>query len=134
MGQTYSVEAKFVFKNNDKTSFCNVFKNEVNSRNGITANFNLTKGCMDEPFGCFNILTGGYADISYDEKGNSYTDIWRSDFDGSYGWESVMYEVFTAVLKECEDGSYVRIWPDNGETLISVENGKVILKNEEDDE
>lgn len=123
MGQTYSVEAKFIFRN--KVSFCNVFKAEVNTRNGITAEFDLTRGSMDDPFGCFKILTSSYADIGYDENGNLCPDIWCSDFDGSYGWESVMYEIFSAVLKECKDGSYVRIWPDEGETNILVENGKI---------
>lgn len=121
MGQCYSVTAKFIFKNDDPAPFCNAFKDIVDRMNGVTANFDLSCDSMDTPFGCFNILTGGQA---YAE-GNEYPDIWYSDFDGSYGWEWVMYDVFSAVLKECENGSYVKIWPDSGMTKISVKNGEV---------
>lgn len=125
MGQCYLVEAKFIFKNDDPASFCKVFKDTVERMNGVTANFNLSYGDMDTPYGCFNILTGGQAYLGLDIQGNEHPDIWRSVFDASYGWEWVMYDVFSAILKECENGSKVKIWPDFGETTITVKDCEV---------
>lgn len=34
MGQCYSVEARFKFKNNDPSSFCQVIKDEIADKNG----------------------------------------------------------------------------------------------------
>ena len=128
MGQSYLVEARFIFKNNDPSSFCKVFKKEVMDRDGVSADFNLKSEITDDPFDCFNILTGGEAYTGYDTDGNARPDIWCSAFDGSYGWEIVMYEIFSELLKQCENGSRVRIWPDSGETEISVKDGVVTIK------
>ena len=118
MGQTYSVEARLKFKNDDPASFCKVIQDEIAARNGKTANFGLTRGNVDEPFGCFKILTTANA-------GQTEDGLWYADFDGSYGWESVLIQVFRAAARELADGSRILICPDNGCTEIAVKNGKV---------
>ena len=129
MGQTYTVEAKFIFKNNDSESFCKVFRDEIKSRDGVTAIFlPYEEDDLKTPFGLFNILTAKNAMTAYDSNGNENPDIWVSDFDGSYGWESVLYDIFSSVLKECENGSWVKVWPDNGLTKLTVKNGKVTIR------
>ena len=129
MGQTYTVEAKFIFKNNDPESFCKVFRDEIKSRDGVTAIFlPYEEDDLKTPFGLFKILTSNNAMEAYDSNGDKNPDIWVSDFDASYGWEGLMYDIFSSVLKECDNGSYVRIWPDHGQTKITVKNGKVKIR------
>lgn len=132
MGQTYLVEAKFIFKNGDSVPFHEAFKNEILSRNGVTANFDLNDGDINTAFGCFDILTAGNAGPGMDKYGNEYPDIWVSAFDASYGWHGLMIDIFSIVLTKCEPGSTVKIYPDHGEDILSVKkDGKVILKQKD---
>lgn len=51
---------------------------------------------------------------------------WRySCFDASYGWESVMMDAFEKIAPHLEDGSEIKIYPDNGLDHGIIENGKV---------
>lgn len=119
MGQTYSVEARLTFKNDDPASFCKIISDEIAVRNGKTANFDLTRGNIDDPFGCFKILTS--ANACQTKDGLRY-----ADFDGSYGWESVLTQVLRAAARELADGSRILICPDDGCTEIAVKKGKVV--------
>lgn len=53
-----------------------------------------------------------------------------SKFDASYGWETVMLELFKYVSAELTDGSELYVYPDSGYTHLAIANGKV---NEEND-
>ena len=44
------------------------------------------------------------------KEGNSY----KSEFDGSYGWEAVMADFFKAVKGALNEGSYITVYPDSG--------------------
>ena len=120
MGQCYSVEAKFVFKNNDPTSFCNVIKEEIEKRNGKKAIFGELNPNMNDPKVCFENVTH--------KCSLELTDgTLCTDFDGSYGWESVMYEIFMEAAKKLDNGSYVKVWPDNGWWKIAVIDNEIIV-------
>jgi len=119
MGQCYTVEARLKFQDNDPASFCKVMNDEFTARNGRSARFDLTKGNTDDPFGCFKILTSANANQTKDG-------IWFADFDGSYGWEDVLIQIFQAAAKELKDGSKIMIYPDSGSTEISVIGKKVV--------
>lgn len=121
MGQTYSVEARLKFKNNDPASFCKVIQDEIAARNGKTANFGLTRGNVNDPFGCFKILTT-------ENAGQTEDGLWYADFDGSYGWESVLIQVFRAAAGELADGSRITIYTDDDSVEISVVGKRVITK------
>lgn len=130
MGQCYSVEAKLNFKNNDPSGFCKIIKDEIVDRHGKSAIFDLDRGDLNDPFGCFKILTAKDAAKSRDGT-------WYADFSGSYGWESVMTEIFHEAAKELVDGSVITIYPDYDATEISVRNGKVVtsyIEMEDEDE
>ena len=61
--------------------------------------------------------------------------VCSSDFDASYGWESVMTDWFNYVAPVLQNGSEFKIWPDNGYYSGTVQNGKVDWGElEEDDE
>ncbi len=57
-----------------------------------------------------------------------------SDFDASYGWESVMTDWFNYVAPVLQNGSEFKIWPDNGYYSGVVQNGKVIWGELEEDD
>lgn len=120
MGQVYSVEAKFVFKNNDPTSFCEAFNRKVNAKNGSNKS--------NDPFECFKMLTATNA--------HKVGDCWYAGFDASYGWEGIMIDFFDSMIRELEDGSYVTIYPDYGWETLTVKDGEVTYTygEEEDDE
>ena len=129
MGQCYSVEAHFKFKNNNPSSFCQIIKDEIADRNGKSAIFDLDRGDLNDPFGCFKIMTAKDAVQSTDGT-------WYADFSGSYGWESVMIEIFQHAAEELDDGSVITIYPDYDSTEIAVKNGKVVtsyIESEDDD-
>ena len=126
MGQTYSVEAHFVFKNNDQTAFCTEFRKIVEElMHAHRACFDLTRGNTNDPFGCFQILTSKDA---YD-----FTKCYAADFDGSYSWGDVIVTVITAIAHTLVKGSYVGIEDDEGYTRIEVEqDGGFIFRQDYD--
>ena len=36
-----------------------------------------------------------------------------------------MYEVFSAAMKELDDGSSIEVWPDHGWWKLTVDNGAI---------
>lgn len=49
---------------------------------------------------------------------------YESDFNASYGWETVMTDAFEYMAPALKDGSELYIWPDHGEDYLVVENGQ----------
>ena len=120
MGQCYTVETNLKFKNNDPSEFCAIIREEVANRNGKSAFFSPELGAMDTPFECFKILTSRNAHEWEDG-------VYSADFDGSYGWELVMIEVFKASAKGLANGSVITIYPDSGKDTIRVKKGEVVV-------
>ena len=120
MGQCYTVEARLNFKNNDPSAFCTCIANEITARNGVSAIFDLSRGKLDDPFGCFKILTA----VNADQDPNG---IYYADFSASYGWESVMFEIFKEAILTLDDDSFIHIFPDSGSYYLSIQNGKYIV-------
>lgn len=125
MGQCYTVEANFKFKDNDPASFCQIIQREIAARNNVSAVFDLDRGNLNDPFDCFKILTS--------KDACKYTnDIWCADFDASYGWHGVMHDVFKSAFRVLDEGSWLTIYPDNGHETISVKFGETIVSYGED--
>ena len=66
-------------------------------------------------------------------KNKSYTmdneDGWsyyENDFDASYGWERVLYEMFEILAPFLEDESEMTVYPDNGCTHIIIHDRQCI--------
>lgn len=118
MGQCYSVEADFSFKNGDPSSFCKAVKDYVKENDGKNMIFRpYEDSAFDTPFGCFGVICPN----SYEENGHM-----SADFDASYGWESVLNDVFKLALAECDEGSSVDVYPDSEPWSLKVKNGKVM--------
>lgn len=108
MGQCYTVEAKLYFKDDDPTLFCKNVKEEILKRNGTSAKFDLSRGDLDDPFGCFSVLT---RDAEKDE------DLWYADFSASYGWGNVIYDIFQKAAEGLAAGSRIDIFPWESEAM-----------------
>ena len=54
---------------------------------------------------------------------------YESDFDASYGWETVMTDAFAYMAPTLNDGSELYIWPDSGEDYLVVQNGVSVWVN-----
>lgn len=53
---------------------------------------------------------------------------YSNDFDASYGWESVMIEVFEALVLVLRDGSTLDLSADNAYVGYAVTDGKLVQK------
>ena len=51
--------------------------------------------------------------------------VYVADFNGSYGWESVMLDMFESIAPALNDGSWLKVWPDHGMDLMKVVNGRI---------
>lgn len=120
MGQSYFVSGKFNFRNNDPRDFCKAIKDYINEHNKKDCTFResgIENVNLDDPFVCFTAV----CPESEKKSDNEYA-AW---FDASYGWYSVMFDIFKKALEFCEDGSEVIIEPDGDATIIYKENGTV---------
>lgn len=124
MGQCYSVSALFKFKNNNPTEFCNLIKQEAEDRNFLRRNMYD----LNDPMECFRILTDNKVYKAYDNN-----NVWEADFDATYGWDSVMREVFGKAMDVLDNGSYVHVAPDGYDWIIEKKNGKVLTEYHEDE-
>lgn len=64
---------------------------------------------------------------------------YRADFDASYGWELVLEDIFSEVLKSCDPGSFIEVLPDNWGWILKVQESGIVREDfdeedEEDDE
>ncbi len=114
MGQTYSVQAKLMFDNEERDCDFAIAASRM-----LSDRLKRSVIAMDA-WSAFRLLTGG--DQIEREA------IWFADFDGTYSWENLMYDAFKEALPYCKDGSYVRVWPDSGRWELRKENGKVRSK------
>ena len=128
MGQTYSVYLQLRIKDADglkKALTDKIARGEEERTNyslehyqSIGVDTNTLEGLLQVFFGGWNAGLNEY----------SLGDF-TSDFDASYGWESVMMETFDAMAPFLEDGSCLKIYPDTSYDLQVVENGKAIVKH-----
>lgn len=114
MGMSYDVDTKLVFT--DRNLFCEIIKNEYDERE---LDSYYKPNDFADPFECFKSITSGVHCEMYEDGEYS---AW---FDASYGWESVLLDVFTASMDAVADGSTIKIYPDNAVHVLKKVNGKV---------
>ena len=51
---------------------------------------------------------------------------YNSAFDGSYGWNGLLDEMFKEIAKWLDNGSYIRVWPDNGNWVDQIVGDKLV--------
>lgn len=102
----------------------------------------LARGFVEESSGYAHYSNADFADLAgmmenffTKDVSKSHDGVYSADFDASYGWESIMQDMFKAIAPALEDGSYLEIWPDHGKDYLEVRDGKVAFEyTEEEDE
>lgn len=125
MGQCYSVYLKAKVK--DEAEFVRLSATKLRGEfNGL----NIRKGCFNG-----HDLTTSLGNIKFvlASHQNGFTEtaedgcpVYRSDFDASYSWESVLDEWFCAVAPALEDGSEIEVYPDMGHWGYEVSGGVAV--------
>ena len=131
MGDCYSVELRTKLRKSTKSNMQKLLrqwmKDEaegMDTRRG--ANWNLAEhrrhGIRPDSFAgiCKILLAFHQGDARHvvDEEG---FDLFRSGFNASYGWNSVMVEAFYKMAWALEEGSYLDIDRDEGREIYEIE-------------
>lgn len=129
MGSTYSVRSKMKFKDIDKA--IEILQNKINRAEKENINYGLDTyrkaeeldlSDIDDLIAVF-IGPGNMFDV------DNYDDGWvvyHNGFNASYGWESVMMEMFMELAPVLEDTSDLFIYCDDGVDLLVIRNGECI--------
>lgn len=123
MSACYSVELKV--KVLDEQGAIKALKNHI--ENDKRTDYSLVeaaeRGITTETFDdLIKIFLADCDDIE-EHKGFTY---YSNDFNASYGWESVMMEMFETLTPFVEDGSKLLIYPDSDYDELIVKNGKCV--------
>lgn len=49
---------------------------------------------------------------------------YEAEFDASYGWETVLTDMFSYISEVLNDGSHMYIWPDSDYDYLVIEDGQ----------
>ena len=127
MGACYSVELKV--KVLDEQGLVKALNEHITNDTGV--NYSLDRyaeqGITTETFDdLMRIFFAGWKhqEVTITPK-RIYT-YYENDFDASYGWESVMMEMFEVITPYVKDGSELTIYPDEDYDKLVVRNGKCI--------
>ena len=125
MGVCYTVEARLNHKNNDPKAFCDVILHEARALNLQHQGRPVEEAYkLNDPFECFKMITTDNAYI----KDNAYI----GDFNASCMWESVMHNIFAKAASVLDDGSEIFISPDDYWYTLTVKNGEIEYKSQDD--
>lgn len=110
MGQCYSVELQLNLK--DIKKFIDCGKEYIKNSNAIFGNnypINTVDGIVK------NLLAahqGNFIDCS--------NGLYKSNFNASYGWETILYSFWLAVAPTLTSGSYIIVYPDKGRWRLDL--------------
>ena len=128
MGQTYSVYLQLRIKDAEglKKALSDKIARGEEERTNYSLDHYRDIGVDTETLdGLLQVFFGGWnAGLNEYSLGD-----FTSDFDACYGWESVMMDAFDAMAPHLEDGSCLKIYPDEDYDLQVVEGGKAIQKH-----
>lgn len=118
MGASYSVRADLVFEEHDNKGWCETIRRmKEEYEAGGKARFAPYKVTDEhDPFQWFEVMTSNECE----ERDGCFC----ADFSASYGWWSVMVDIFTEAIKQCDDDSEIMLemW-DEGAPLIITPHG-----------
>ena len=125
MGQTYDVNLRVRFKDEKgakKALFDKISRAKQERVLYDMQGLRMKGFDFDNIWDLMSVFFCGWGEKILDASDKS----WRySCFDASYGWESVMMDAFEKIAPYLEDGSEIKIYPDNGLDHGITENGKV---------
>ena len=133
MGQCYSVDMRLVYK--DRNAANRALVGYIN-KNKEAVNFNiphLAKKGVSLYGGIVDAIKLLITNCEFESETSPEEDIFRSSFEGSYGWSDVMEEGFKAMVPFLKDGSELTIFPDMGYDKFSLDCGVVNYYGQEEE-
>lgn len=124
MGQCYSVFMKLRFKDSNELLHKLIFAMKNTDCEWHTSEEEWERISLNEALAKF------LYEIHFDSEdlSSEYKEIsLHSDFDQSYGWESLMYELFEEITPCLEDDSYITVYPDHDYTHYVIKDKQCVL-------
>ena len=129
MGSCYSVTAKLRLVNRRAAS--TAVRRYIRENDGKGINFSLkehkSEGVHTRSFDdLMRIFLAGWTSypVRIDHEGD--VDWYNNAFNASYGWESVMTDMFEVLTPHLKSGSSLKIYCDDGFDHLVVCNGKLM--------
>lgn len=119
MGQYYDVKLKLKFRDGEKDELRTVkaMQKYIKDHNGKGVNFNLNEwkkegNSLSTLEDMLQVFFAGWNCWDFEiTHGRKWLKV-RNGFDASYGWESIMLDIFDVISPFLEDGSEMWIYPD----------------------
>ena len=133
MGTCYGVNLKLGFKSEEKQNdAAETMRKYIEIHNGKDVDFTLEKwkklGVSQDNFeNLLRIFFGGWSEKNYEYQTRKKWVRYYNSFDGSYGWETVMLDIFTIISPFLSDGSEMIVNPDDDYDYLVVKNGKCVV-------
>ena len=120
MGACFSVEMELHFSDEKATK--KMMRDFIMERNGDSVAFDIMGKNLDDLDTLVKVFLTNH---NYCRVGN----VFKADFNASYGWEIVLMDMFRTIAPTLQDGSRIYIEPDNDYDLLIIENGKVVIRH-----
>lgn len=120
MGACYCVEMELHFFDEEATK--KAMRDFIMERNGDSAAFDIMGKDLDDLETLVKIFLTNH---NYYRTG----DVFKADFNASYGWETVLMDMFMTIAPTLQDGSRIYIEPDNDYDLLVIEDGKIVIRH-----
>lgn len=133
MGQYYYIKLKLKFRDEEKDELRTIkamqkYIKEYDSK-GVIFNLDEWKKEGNKLYSLEDILRvffAGWNCWDFEMKqGRKWLKV-RNGFDASYGWESIMLDIFDVISSFLENGSEIWIYSDNDYNHLVVKNGKCV--------
>lgn len=132
MGACYSVSLKLGFEREEKQNdAAEAMRKYIETHNEKDVDFALEKWgklgvSQDTVENLLRIFFGGWVKTSYEYHARGKWVKYCNSFDGSYGWETVMLDIFIIISSFLLDGSEMVVSPDDDYDYLVVKNGKCV--------
>ena len=136
MGACYSIKLKLAFRDNEKDlpKAVEEMRKYIEIHDGKGVDFNLEKWknlgvTLDTFENLLRIYFGGWDRDYWDmniKRGRKWLRV-LNDFDASYGWESIMLEIFDILTPFLADKSEMFIYPDEDYDHLIIRDGKCVM-------
>lgn len=131
MGSVYSIRAKLKFK--DKKKAIKILQDKINRGKEENVDYGLDTYRKSENLDINDIndlisvflIAGRELESDVEDLDDGWV-IYDNGFEASYGWESVMMEMFKELAPVLEDGSDLFIDCDDGVDVLVIKDGKCI--------
>lgn len=130
MGACYDVTMKLKFKDNKENEAYDALWNYMQDDHRSNYNFDkfekegITTKTLNE---LIQICLAGWRSTPYDVHSEGNWSCYENSFDASYGWESVLFDMFHVLTPFLQDGSEINIYPDWESSCLMVKNNQCIV-------